>query len=42
VHHPRDGGGGDAGQAGDIVESYHNFPISGIAASLENQVNERK
>jgi hypothetical protein len=30
VHHPRDGRGGDAGQVGDVVESYHRFPISRI------------
>jgi hypothetical protein len=33
VHHPRDRRGGHAGQARDIVESYHFVSISGIAVS---------
>jgi hypothetical protein len=31
VDHPGYGRGRDAGQARDIVESYHFFPITGIA-----------
>jgi hypothetical protein len=38
VHDPRDRRGGDAGQARDIEESYHFFPIGGIAVSSINQV----